>query len=118
MFGWKRKYKILEEKYEIQKDDLNKLKSRLEYRDKQMGVLSDENKKLNKGYVTLLKLYGSKGFNSKIPYMINMVDRLSAVPHDFDERTYEINIPQIRIVLKESDVKILGLDKEVTNTID
>lgn len=118
MFGWKRKYKILEEKYEIQKDDLNMLKSRLEYKNRQIDALSDENKKINKGYVTLLKLFGNKGFNSKIPYMMNMVDNISAISHDFDERTYEINIPQIRIVLKESDVKILGLDKEVTNTID
>lgn len=116
MFGWKKKYEVLKEKYDIQKDDLDRLKSKMDYKEKLINLYSSEIEKLSKGYTSLLKLYGFKGFDFKIPYTINAVNRFDL---DFPEsnEVYEINIPQLRIMIEKKYADKIGLikNKEVSD---
>ena len=113
MFGWKKKYKKLEEQFEILKKDFNDYKKNTSVTDEKYKQLVSENKKLVKGYTSLLKLYGVKHNSFSVPYIVNLRDKYN-LSYRKEPNVVEFVIPQIRFIADESMLRKAGisLDEE------
>lgn len=113
MFGWKKKYKKLEEQFEILKKDFNDYKKNTGDTDEKYKQLVSENKKLVKGYTSLLKLYGVRHKSFSVPYIVNLRGKHNSSYRE-EPNTVEFVIPQIRFITDESMLNEAGisLDKE------
>lgn len=113
MFGWKKKYKKLEEQFEILKKDFNDYKKNTNVTNEKFKQLVSENKKLVKGYTSLLKLYGVRHNSFSIPYTVHLYDKYNS-SYYVEPNIVEFVIPQIRFIADESILSEAGisLDEE------